>query len=304
MEVVLRDRRGSIPGCSPTEVCRDCIAPHAPKLEARVNQGLPMQFMMLAFPCKSPSPAKVLGEEPDMAERLCLRHINAWTRQIAEFYGPGAEIIIGADGRAFADFVEVSDATINAYVAGIRRIIEQENMSIRYVGIDDLLPELESKQDYDGLRAALSMDFEEGIAALHKLARADPNFAYQVNGVAKFLTQDLAYTCPGISRKQLQKRARANAYGIIQRGNVLRAMLEAHFPLAARLSVHPQTTHGGKLGVHIFPSRDAWMTPWHSVVLEGCDGSFSLAKRCDAEQLGACVVRDADGRPSHLRLSD
>jgi pyoverdine/dityrosine biosynthesis protein Dit1 len=47
---------------------------------------------------------------------------------------------------------------------------------------------------------------------------------------------------------------------------------------------------------------DPWMTPWHGVAVETPAGVV-LMKRAEAERLGAELVTDAQGRPSHFRLA-
>jgi pyoverdine/dityrosine biosynthesis protein Dit1 len=299
LATVLKDRRIATPTCPLTGICDQCISPHIDKLTEKAEEREPLQFMMLAFPSKSANPTKVLGVLPDMAEIISLDHINGWTARIGAFYEPGAEIIIGADGRAFADLVEVSDENVTSYADGILKIITDSGLSITYVGIDDLMPDLSEREDYDGLRDALTGN-AVSIESLHRRAQEDPNFAYQVNGITRFLEEDLRWAFPSLSRKKLNKIARSRAYTIIQRGDALRAELESRFPQAARLSVHPQKSHSNKLGVHITPYRHNWRTPWHSAAVFRGKEDFTLMQRHEAEKIGAVLVYFANGQPSHF----
>jgi pyoverdine/dityrosine biosynthesis protein Dit1 len=74
-------------------------------------------------------------------------------------------------------------------------------------------------------------------------------------------------------------------------------LLASTFPHAVRLSIHPQAAVSDKIGIHLLPTQDAWLTPWHGVALLDRE-RFRLVKRAEAEELGAAPV-DVDGRPSH-----
>jgi L-tyrosine isonitrile synthase len=299
---LLADRRQPTETCPPADaICEGCIEPHIQKLTETAEEGAPLQFMLLGFPCKSPNPKKVLGDLPDMAEIVSLHHISGWADRIKSFYEPGAEIIVGADGRTFTDLVEVPDETVSDYIASIRGIIQDAGLPINYVGIDELLPDLAERQDYDSLRGTLT-DQAEPLDVLRERAQQDPD-SYQVNGIERFLADDLGYVFPDLSKNQLKKLARQRAYDIIRRGDVLRGALEVQFPRAARLSIHAQKTHGGKLGVHITPSRQDNATPWHSTLVRLEDGSVRLTRQSEAEERGARLVYFDDGQPSHFELS-
>src|SRR5687767_11184162 len=67
---VMEHRRtaGAGSNCTTLAPCAECVSPHLPKILLAVEQGLPVTFVLPAFPGKSPNPAKVLGPLPDMAE--------------------------------------------------------------------------------------------------------------------------------------------------------------------------------------------------------------------------------------------
>ncbi len=74
---VMQYRRFSGPknscACS---LCSKCIEPHLSKIISAVALGLPVTFILPAFPGKSPNPDKVFGPLPDMAERLALEFLQ------------------------------------------------------------------------------------------------------------------------------------------------------------------------------------------------------------------------------------
>jgi pyoverdine/dityrosine biosynthesis protein Dit1 len=93
-------------------------------------------------------------------------------------------------------------------------------------------------------------------------------------------------------------RSKELACRLIQRGDAWSALLEERFPGAVRLSTHPQPAHSEQLGLHLVRTEEAWLTPWHGVLLE-TGGSYTLVKRHEAERLNASLVW-RDQRPSHF----
>ena len=98
----------------------------------------------------------------------------------------------------------------------------------------------------------------------------------------------------------MRKHARAKAVAVLLRSRAWGRLLASCFPRALRLSIHPQPAVSDKLGIHLLPTRDAWLTPWHGVALLESD-RFRLVKRAEAEALGAERV-EVDGRPSHYMV--
>ncbi|MFU1925574.1 L-tyrosine/L-tryptophan isonitrile synthase family protein, partial [Klebsiella pneumoniae] len=53
-------------------------------------------------------------------------------------------------------------------------------------------------------------------------------------------------------------------------------------------------------GIHMMPTRDDWLTPWHGVAVNTED-RFVLMKRSEVLELGGELVQ-INGQPSHYRL--
>lgn len=64
-----------------------------------VNRNERCQMVLPAFPCKSPNDDKVGGTRPDMAERIALETLRAFTARVEKIYSPGATIWIIHDGH-------------------------------------------------------------------------------------------------------------------------------------------------------------------------------------------------------------
>jgi hypothetical protein len=65
-----------------------------------------IQMALPAFPCKSPSSRKVGGAAPDMAERIALRTLHQFAREVKAIYPPGVTVWIVSDGHVFSDCSE------------------------------------------------------------------------------------------------------------------------------------------------------------------------------------------------------
>ena len=68
-----------------------------------VQQNLPIQFALPAFPCKSSNPRKVGGRQPDRAEYLALDVLRNFVAEVKNRYPIGATLWIVSDGHVFAD---------------------------------------------------------------------------------------------------------------------------------------------------------------------------------------------------------
>jgi hypothetical protein len=150
---VMRYRRVSGPktSCS-ISPCPKCMEPHLSKVTSAVALGLPVTFVLPAFPGKSPNPAKVLGPLPDMAERRALEFLQRLCDRIAQFYSPGARIILCADGRIFSDVVGMRDEDVTAYQDELEKLISELGLtSISTFILDELYEGL----NFDQMRSLL-----------------------------------------------------------------------------------------------------------------------------------------------------
>lgn len=295
------------------EHCSNCMDPHLSKVIEAVEKRLPIIFVLPAFPGKSPNPAKVLGALPDMAERYALAFLQNFCDLIKAHYAPGARIILCSDGRVFSDAVGLREDDVTAYQREIAKIIEESNYeSLSTFDLDDVYSSL----SYDEMRARLmeqhGRSLEDLKAAISRGGKSHTDTSIEATeedkeanrlycGITRFLVED-AHT-PGQvkSRTAIQKDCRERAYTVIQRSNAWSGWVEAHFPSAVRLSIHPQNCGSRKFGIRLM-EPDQWITPWHGVAVER-DGQFVLMKRSKAEELGARLVT-LNGQPSHYVLEE
>lgn len=264
------------------------------QLAAPVAAGEPIRFTLPGFPCKSPNPAKVLGHLPDEGERLALRFLDGLCARIAAVHPPGARVVICSDGHVFSDLIQVPDRDIDAYADALRALIRAEGLT--RLDVFDLREVYGHRLSHDDKRDLVQQHHAPALAELRSLTRSDEPTRRLYQGITRFLFEDAAFFAG--TRSALQRDCRRRAYGVMQRSRAWGELVAVHHPGAFRLSIHPQPRGSAKFGLRLLEAPDAWLTPWHSCVLEHRDGRRELLRRADAERLGRLVLRE--GRPSHF----
>lgn len=276
--------------------CDTCYSVHLPKVRAAVERGEPVHFLILAFPAKSPNHRKVLGELPDMAERVAIEFLQSFCDHIGGFYPPGARVTICSDGHVFSDLVGVRDDAVTAYRDELAKmIVNTGGQSIDLYSLDDAFP---GDLTYDEMRERLVAGYALSLEELRAQVRTDDDRRALFNGIHRFLFEDQSVLHPHLSRTRVREDCKELAYHVIRRSDAWSTLVAGEHPGGVRLSIHPQPCHGQKIGFHLAKTRDNWLTPWHGVALD--DGtSVTLVKRSEAERLNASLVwRHA--RPSHF----
>jgi pyoverdine/dityrosine biosynthesis protein Dit1 len=287
---LLRHRRLLDPG----PITEAAKVPHLGRIRAALAAARPLEFVLPGFPAKSPSPEKTLGPLPDMAEVLALRSLQSLCDDLAEAHPPGVVLTLCSDGGVFADLVGVTDEQVLAYGHRIDALIE-DLPSIRRFDLAEAFGDM----DPPAARERLMGAWGEDVEALRERARETPALRMLLDGMQRLLFED-RLGLDRRSRTQIRESAGRDAVELLRRSRAWGRLVSFQFPEAVRLSIHPQPAISHKLGVHLMPTQDAWLTPWHGVALLGEDG-FELVKRRDAEASGAVLI-EVDGRPSHYEV--
>ncbi|KAJ3150585.1 dityrosine synthesis enzyme [Geranomyces variabilis] len=328
-----------------------------------VSRNLPLHFALPAFPCKSSNSInKTLGTLPDMGELLALQNLNSFNEKVRSIYPPGSTIVIVSDGHVFSDLIGVGDDTVDEYGRVLRKqasatfpptsfdfhglgelltIKRRHPTSATPIQLRQLLPSLptvplatalssQRSPQADDARRALDALFGSDASNWKSRLASDPATTALYRGFSKFLLTDLSHRVElaGLSKTQRKKRCCALAFEMIKRNEAYSQMVELLFPMHLRISIHPHSCAGPKMGVRLIiaqasgarnsASSEALFhipTPWHNTVLERSPGVYSLCKKDDIFAEGAAVaesgpvgqrepilVRFPDGRPSHYRL--
>jgi pyoverdine/dityrosine biosynthesis protein Dit1 len=304
LRLVFRHRR-TLPGAAKCtqdvidNVCEQCLEPHLPFVRRFIGAGLPIHFVLPAFPAKSPNPAKVLGRVPDMAEELSLQFLDNLCAEIRKIHGPGARITICSDGLVFSDLVGVTDADVNNYAERITQIIQQLHLeSLETFHMQDLYDEAGSGEQ---MREWLCRHYAESKETIRERLHSNDSQQALFNGIQRFLFEDQVAIDKGKSRSRVRSECKERTYEVVRRSDAWGRLVADCFPASLRLSIHPQPPHSEKIGILLAESPDVWLTPWHAVALKE-NGHFRLVKRHEAEELGASVVSN-NGSPSYMELS-
>lgn len=223
------------------------------KISRQMEARVPVQIVLPAFPAKSSNREKTMGVLPDLGEVLALQRLDNLCKEIQKAYSPGAEILICSDGRVFNDLVLVSDTAVNAYQKGISKIIADFSLThLKTFNLDDVF----SDHTYSEMRKELM----NGYTSHAQIERS------LFNGIHRFIFEDRLVLAPRESREKTRQEAKEIAYQVVERSQAWGKLVEAHFPDAVRLSIHPQSADSEKIGIRLLPSDNIWRTPWHSVV--------------------------------------
>ncbi|KAF2967246.1 hypothetical protein GQX73_g6311 [Xylaria multiplex] len=250
-----------------------------------VNRNEPCNMVLPAFPCKSPSDAKVGGSRPDMAERIALETLHDFIESIKKIYKPGATILIIHDGHLLSSCIGVDDDVVSEYESDIQDLYRSmfafstDRQAIRFCGINDLFfSEPNSMQSFDNswildpelVHDPIQIKVSETAELSRKLVMAscginrqhlrklilaqDPATLKSYRGLSRFMLQDLEGSVfAGQSTSRKKKTACIIAAEMMARNQAYSNLLELLFPNYIRLSVHAHNNRGPKFGIRLFP---------------------------------------------------
>ena len=292
-------RRRLVPG---EEACRDapcehCYAIHLPRIRYFMSSERPIHFVLPAFPAKSPSRTKTLGALPDKAEEIGLRSLESLCHEIQEIYAPGASIVICSDGHVFSDCVGVTDEEVVAYSERLRMMMKEFGWnSLSFFDMQELY----DRFSFNDMRASLMSTYAMSLEQLEQRAASSTQHRRMVDGIHRFLFEELVDLMPDWSRTHCRNVSRPKAYETVRRSDAWGKLVADVFPYSLRLSIHPQTAHASKMGILLGETEDVWLTPWHSAAVNH-NGTWKLMKTKEALAAGASIVFQ-DKMPCYLEL--
>jgi pyoverdine/dityrosine biosynthesis protein Dit1/AcrR family transcriptional regulator len=258
------------------------------RVAAVVAANEPLELVLPGFPAKSPNPEKVLGRLPDRAERLALANLEALCVELEGLHPAGVHMVLASDGHVFVGSVGIGDDDCDVYRDTIREeLVRAGARHLRWFDLGDAYPRATPEEQ----RERLLSTYGEPLEAL-KARGPMP----MVDGIHRFLAEDARGVDPSLSKNQAKERTREAAWETVRRSQAWGALVAAAFPDAVRLSIHPQPAGSPKLGLHLLPTDDPWLTPWHGCALLTREG-FCLVKRGDHPDAQVSFV---EGRPDHL----
>ncbi len=226
----------------------------------------PLDFILPAFPAKSPNLTKTSGIHPDLGEVLALAKLNRMCERISAVYAPGAQVLICSDGRVFSDVVLVNDQEIDVYSDGIREIIRDFALAhLQTFDLEDAYP----VPDGPTLRKRLVDEYALSLEQVRALVQDDTDYRGLFNGVHKFILEDRIDLPQNqdLSKNQVAKQAKQATYELLRRSDAWSMLLKHRFPDALRLSIHAYPLQHEKFGISLVPAAERVATPWHNVTL-------------------------------------
>ena len=278
--------------------CEQCFAIQLPKVRYFVHAERPLQFILPAFPAKSPSRSKTLGPLPDRAEEIGLESLVYLCQEIQEIYRPGASIVICSDGHVFGDCVGITDTEVSDYSSHLNELIKSHGWTT--VSLFDM-GHIYDTSSFDDMRQNLLVRYAMPPEELERKAASFPHQRRMVDGIHRFLFEELVDLHPEFTRSHCRNLTRPLAYETVRRSDAWSKLLADIFPYSLRLSIHPQSAHSQKIGMLLGDCDDIWLTPWHAAAVK-IGEQWKLMKVKQAVAAGATRVY-RDGRPSHLELN-
>ncbi|KAG8917569.1 hypothetical protein FRC02_003035 [Tulasnella sp. 418] len=149
-----------------------------------------------------------------------------------------------------------------------------------------------------------------GEYSLEKLLAEDVGALRTYRGYLKFLKLDLAESHllrddkgKLLSNKQRERIMGCIAKDMMRNGTKFSHLVQAAFPHALRLSIHPHNNAGPKLALKVFPYVDIICTPWHNVLCQKADGSTTVGQVSRFDDDNHEIVYKY-GRPYYVREKD
>lgn len=297
-EILKYRRRFNFSSMTIEEEDNNILNVQLPRIKTFLFQYQPIIFILPAFPTKSPNSKKVLGELPDMAEKLSLIFLNSLCERIKCYYPPGAEIIICSDGHVFGELICVSDEIISNYQVKLNDLLSKLDLNyISTFNLSNVGTFAISKGSYSHSRKLLVEKYSSSTEVIKKQLTESEEGLSLYRAITRFLYEDSLLPNYSGSKNALQKSARQRAISVIQHSWAWGNLLAEQFPSAIRLSIHPQPVNSMKIGIHMMPTRDDWLTPWHGVAAQ-VNGKFILMKKYEAEEMDGKLIK-IDKLPSH-----
>ncbi|MBB4822280.1 pyoverdine/dityrosine biosynthesis protein Dit1 [Pseudomonas alcaligenes] len=273
------------------------VKPHLARVLHSLQSDIPVEMVLPAFPGKSPNRKKTLSHLPDLAEQHFIDQLHQLCEEIRAIHPKGAKVHICSDGYVFSDVVKIPDEHVKDYTQAVNEYCQLRYPSIfSMYDLTDTYPNLKCLST---MREELIMQYGASFFVLKQRVKEEDEFASLYRGITRFLSEDYSGlpSMEHLSKNQIQRMARSAAYRVIQRSEAWGDLLNAKFPHAVRLSIHPQFRCSSKIGIRLIPGRDIWRTPWHSVAVHR-DGAYFLESRSNVDERTNRLVFSA-GRPSH-----
>ncbi|KAM0344839.1 hypothetical protein ACHAPU_007221 [Fusarium lateritium] len=280
-----------------------------PFLEQALRDKKPIRLVLPAFPFKSSNrTAKVLGADPDDAERVSLLHLEGLCKALEEATKLEIGLLIASDGVMYNDLLNISDTEVWQYGEGIRRIAKEQgcqHISFNRLGavisheVDSVASLEEYLRDAPSYRQQLEDLLPSGFDPAQEIKTND-DVKLTYLGYKRFLDLEMQNAAPDGSNLSLKDRKAITAKNMIKRGKAYAAAIQSAYPDAIRLSIH-ESDDVNKISIAILPlASGSHMTPWHGALVRAANGDLTMSHALNVSALKYDLVFEHD-KPSYFR---
>lgn len=257
------------------------------KIAAFVDQGKPIDFVMLGFPMKSQNDRdKVLGKLPDLGEEVTFQNFSRFNEEIKKVYSAGINLSMVSDGYVFSDVLGVQDRVVDNYVSAAKEM--SSDSPLTWYDLKSFY------SNFSSAREKLMGEFGVAEEEMQRRILFDPDVNFLYRGMMRFMEEEFAMR-DWPSHNQLHKYAKTVTREMMMRNEAYSHLVQKEFSSSIRLSMHPSVNNGNKYSFRLIPSPKAWTSPWHSALLIK-DGVYETIHKKDAVAAGYNLVM-RDGRP-------
>jgi len=259
-----------------------------------VENGEEMELIFPAFPFKSCSSKKVIGELPDLGEEILLRRLNALAQEISTHHTAGAVIRIVSDGVVYQELLQREGYIPYRYSLELRRMVSELGLThVTAVCPFELLDPSSgvseakmTEEEYTARLPALHAEFNSHEVPgfdLEEALKTEIGTLRTYLGYTKFLEAELeGQACiemkdgKKVGKIAQTKARKAIAKKMLIAGAKFSDIVSKRYPTAIRISCHAHGNAGPKYAFDMLPGAPRAITPWHNVIMHKADGSFAV----------------------------
>lgn len=232
------------------------------KLLHIIQKSEPLTFTLVGFPFKSGNKEiKVIGDLPDLAERLALEKMQKFMEEISQVYPHGAKLMIYTDGLAFFDQLDIPLEKVTEYEKTLKQLAADLPL-LSIVTCQDLFPDLSPEVIHATIKSH-AIPFKDLSPAGKDVLSKRLLMEFDSSKGRTFLKgHSLDHITTELDRRSQQ----------------INHIYKGKFPPAIPLSVHYKKDIGEKVGIAL---SEGYVTPWHGVAALKRDGSFIVMPRKD-----------------------
>lgn len=235
------------------------------KVQEAYEKKEKLNFVIPAFPGKSPNKNSCFSHLPDYTENISINSIKAFIKEINKVYKFKCTFTIIHDGHYFIKLgITRSEEELNDYINEIRKSLPRD---IKSKTIYDLMGTRDFNIAYN--------KFAEKYMNCEKI---DNNGLSNEIVFTKYEFFDKIYNVSS-SKNQIQIWAKKIAKNSLLIKRAVNNLIEDIYPNSIRLSVHYQEENSKKMGFKMIPNAVNKGTPWFYVAYKSTSEKIILGKR-------------------------